>query len=284
MTLDDRFNTISTIIESCYQGINSQGTGFFYQETSNPDPSQTGPHWEIVKGLYLITNRHILLIKDENGNEQIPDTFTFYLRQLTGNKIEWFPVKLDSNDLKQRAKVHVDKRIDIAAISILDLVTKFISDPNNRLANWTAVNENELPSKNKIHIEVSDEAIVLGYPKGFYDRMNLFPIVKSGIIASRWGANFSGNPYFLIDSKLFPGSSGSLVISRPINHVIENGKQFYSKEKKFAFLGVYSGEPYFESNPIEFDDFTITRKEGFNVGIVWYSYLVVDIVKNGISI
>jgi len=152
------------------------------------------------------------------------------------------------------------------------------------LTQWTAVMEENLPGKNKINVEVSDEAISIGYPKGFYDELNLFPIVKSGIIASRWGAYFNGNPYFLIDAKLFPGSSGSLVISRPINQIMEGGKIFTSKEKQFAFLGVYSGEPFRQSTPLEFDDMTIIRKEGFNVGIVWYSHLVVEIVKNGNSI
>ena len=132
-----------------------------------------------------------------------------------------------------------------------------------------------------IDVEVCDDAVTIGYPKGFYDTLNLFTIVKSGIIASRWGANFNGLPYVLIYAKLFPGSSGSLVISKPTNQLISNNKLFTSTEKQFAFLGVYSGEPFRQSTPIEFDDFTIVRKDGFNLGVVWYSYLIPEILNTG---
>ena len=57
--------------------------------------------------------------------------------------------------------------------------------------------------------------------------MNLFPIVKSGIIASRWKTGFKGKPYFLIDAKLFPGSSGSVVITKPADFVIRNGANLH---------------------------------------------------------
>jgi len=49
----------------------------------------------------------------------------------------------------------------------------------------------------------------------------------------------------------------------------------YAKEKQFAFLGIFSGEPFRQEEPLEFDDMTIVRRTGFNVGIVWYGHLVV---------
>lgn len=281
MKLDDKINTISTIITTSYRGKVSQGTGFFFQEEENKDPSKKGDQWLQIENLWLVTNKHVLLIKDDNGKEQVPDEFTFHLRKINNSKVQWFPITLNSSDLKKQAKIHTNDIVDIAAIEILDLVTNLIKNKENNLAQWSAVTEKNLPGKNKIDVEVSDEAVTIGYPKGFYDKFNLFPIIKSGIIASRWGGQFNGNPYFLIDAKLFPGSSGSLVITRPINQVVHKGQMFASKNKKFAFLGVYSGEPFRQNRPIEFDDMTIIRKEGFNVGIVWYSYLVIDIIKKG---
>lgn len=281
MTLDDKFNTISTIITTSYQGRTSQGSGFFFQEQGAKDPEKEGGQWVKIEKLWLITNKHVLLSKDSSGVYHVPDSFTFHLRKINGSKIEWFPVTLTNADIKKRAKIHTNDIVDIAAVEIVDLITDLIKDKKNNLTQWTAVSEENLPGNNKIDIEVSDETITLGYPKGFYDQLNLFPIVKSGVIASRWGANFNGNPYFLIDAKLFPGSSGSLVISRPVNQITHGGQTFTSKDKQFAFLGVYSGEPFKQSAPVEFDDMTIIRKDGFNVGIVWYSNLVIEIVKNG---
>ena len=108
--------------------------------------------------------------------------------------------------------------------------------------------------------------------------------MKSGIVATRWGSNFNGNPFFLIDAKLFPGSSGSIVISKPTDVVVENGQIFHNPEKQFAFLGIYSGEPYQQQQPIEFDDFTLIRKSGFNLGIVWYANLVEEIIHHGVQL
>jgi hypothetical protein len=106
--------------------------------------------------------------------------------------------------------------------------------------------------------------------------------VKPGSISSKWGNFFGGEPYFLIDAKLFPGSSGSLVISKPTNFRIENGKLTIFKEKQFVFLGIYSGEPLLEHQPIvDTDDLTVVRKIGVNAGIVWYGSLVDEIIKVG---
>ena len=74
------------------------------------------------------------------------------------------------------------------------------------------------------------------------------------------------------------------MLTKPTNLLVENGNLFHNTEKQFAFLGIYSGEPYQQHNPIKFDDITITRKSGFNVGIVWYGHIVEDIIKNGIQL
>jgi hypothetical protein len=123
---------------------------------------------------------------------------------------------------------------------------------------------------------------VVGYPRGFYDRQNLYPIVKSGIIASRWGANFNGQPYFLVDAKLFPGSSGSLVISKPQYYYADGEGLVVSDNKDFAFLGIFSGEPIQEQAPVDLEDITIIRRSGYNVGVVWYGQLASDIIARGV--
>ena len=105
------------------------------------------------------------------------------------------------------------------------------------VSQWHGVSKYDFPGKNKIDVDITSEAVVIGYPFEFYDRVNKFPIVKSGIIASRWGSNFDGKPYFLVDANLFPGSSGSIVISRPTNFAFDEGNSYQSETKQFAFLG-----------------------------------------------
>ena len=113
---------------------------------------------------------------------------------------------------------------------------------------------------------------------------NKFPIVKSGIISSGWELHFNDNPVFLIDAQLFPGSSGGLVISKPANVAMIEGKLMFCSEKQFVFLGVYSGEPVQQCAPFDLGDMTIIRKNSYGVGNVWYSDLIPGILNNNIKL
>ena len=95
-------------------------------------------------------------------------------------------------------------------------------------------------------------------------------------MSSRWGANFNGERYFLIDAKLFVRSSGSIVVSKPTDLALEAGRIIHASEKQFAFLGIYSGEPFEKS--------AASTDNGFNLGIVWYADLVDEIIDNGVSL
>jgi hypothetical protein len=148
---------------------------------------------------------------------------------------------------------------------------------------WHAVSKEQFAGENNIQVQVSDDVIVAGYPHGYYDDVNLFPIVKSGIVASRWGANFRGMPCFLIDAKLFPGSSGSIVVSKPIDIIVRDGQVLSAPDKQFAFLGVFSAEPFMEGRVIDAETIIITEKVSFNVGIVWYAGLIEEIIESGVS-
>ena len=80
---------------------------------------------------------------------------------------------------------------------------------------------------------------------------------------------------FEIDAQLFPGSSGGLVISKPKDIAIINGKINTAKSKQFIFLGIYSGEYYYVDSKTK-------EKRSYGLGNVWYSYLVEEICKNGV--
>lgn len=277
MKIDDTLHGISTLLLIISQGEQYQGTGFFYNELGPKDLQDA--QWREVKAVWIVTNRHVLF-PIINGKEVMPDQFVFHLRKIVDHGIVWEPVFLDFDELKKRIRLHKDPEVDVVLVRVDDLLIERIKT-DNRYMQWSAVGEEDLPGNNNIIAEVGDDVLVIGYPKGFYDEKNVFPIVKSGIIATRWGVGFNGKPIFLIDAKLFPGSSGSIVITKPINLTVIDGKVMCAKEKQFAFLGVFSGEPFRQHKPIEFDDITIIRKDSFNVGIVWYGQIVVDIVKEG---
>jgi hypothetical protein len=280
--LDYQLLGMTTIIECGVNNTMSQGSGFFYNQLA-PFDTNKGGHWRLVEGMWLITNRHVVLMKI-NGKEILPDYFTFNLReQIDDQCIEWFPITLSKDEMMKRLRLHQNETVDVVAIDIKDLLKTNMYQSDKHFIGLSSLTNDSLPISSPIPIDVTSDVVIASYPRGFYDEVNKFPIIKSGIIASSWGLHFNGQPFFLVDAKLFPGSSGGLVISKPTNIALIKGELMKNENKDFVFLGVYSGENLFRSRPIEFDGVTVTTKESFGLGNVWYSYLIPEIIENGIA-
>jgi hypothetical protein len=84
-----------------------------------------------------------------------------------------------------------------------------------------------------------------------------------------------------VDAQLFPGSSGSIVISKPRELTVVDGKLLIAPSKQFAFLGVYSGRPFPTAEPIDLGDFVVAPRPGFGAGIVWEAAAVEDMIRAG---
>ncbi len=283
MALRDRLRHVTTTIEAYSSRSLWTGTGFFFKRETKDGEGKT-----IDLKLWIVTNRHVVLEKDNNGTESLPTELKFNLRCVdskTKTSIKWFPVSLNTAQLSNCLKVHPNASIDVAVIEVTQLVIDAIKSNNQYSFAYSAVSEDDIPQNNGIDVDICDDAIAIGYPRGYYDTVNLFPIIKSGIIASPWDVSFEGKPIFMLDVKLFPGSSGSLVVSRPDYNISVNGSFKHFPEKTFAFLGIFSGEPYKPGLPIKVDEeFTIIKNSTYNLGVVWYSFLVTDIIDNGVTI
>ena len=279
-TVDDMLLGMTTIIECRINAFSSQGSGFFFNLLEpNKEQGEEKGHWRKIEGIWLITNRHVALPKI-NDSEVYPNTFTFNIREIVNDNIEWLPITLTQKELSQRIKLHQDNSVDVVAIKVDDLIIDIISKgPQRKIIAPSFLTNDNLPQNSPLQIEVTSDIIVASYPRGFYDHVNKFPIIKSGIIASSWGVHFNGQPTFLIDAQLFPGSSGGLVISKPTNIAIINGNLATNSIKQYVLLGVYSGEPITVSSPIQLDDLTITKRSSYGLGTVWYSSIITDIIK-----
>ena len=281
MNLNDKFNMMTTRIEvHSHGGDLFQGSGFFYMGLAPPEGP--GPQWRTIQETWVVTNRHVLLPRVD-GREITPRKVTLYLHSVdaAAHKLEWLEISLDSTQLEKKAKFHIDPHVDVALVDIHPQLIASVKQ-GALVAPHLLSAENQA-GYNNISVEVGTDVLVAGYPKGFYDDVNLFPIVKAGIIASRWGAPFQGKPYFLIDAKLFPGSSGSVVVSKPIDFVIKNGQMMFSEEKQFALLGVFSGECIFNEGPVQVGDLQVTKTTGYNLGVVWYAHTIEEARLQGVS-
>ena len=290
MTLDQKILGTTTIVESVVAangGICSKGTGFFYEEISKKAEgpvNKDGFGWHRIEGIWLVTNRHVVFprVNNDDGSykELIPDNFTFNLREVKEDRIEWLPIMLSREELLKRVKLHPVSFVDVVVIKMDDLQMNLIQNNKERkLIMSGQLSNHHLPSESPVKIECTSDIVVCSYPYDFYDKENKFPIIKSGIVASAWGSNFNGRPTFLIDARLFPGSSGGLVLSKPIDIAMVNGKMMTSKEKQYEFLGIYSGQ--YSHTTVDAEG--KKHKESFGLGIVWYSYLIPQIIEKGIN-
>ena len=288
MDLDSKLHNMTTLIlTKTPQGAVARGTGFFYRVSDQADPG--GPEYQWVQtDIWVITNRHVVM-PNVNGSETNPVSITIHLRRWdTLGRLEWAPVVISCGDIKEMVKLHPNDRVDVAAINVTKPLVQELESNKDRFtyASPFCLSRGLLARYNKeIRIEASSDVLVVGYPRGFYDNVNLFPIVKSGIVASRWGAGFQGDPCFLIDAKLFPGSSGSVVISKPIDLTIKDGQLFVLKndDKAFVLLGVFSGEPQTQSQPVTVGDLTITQTLQYGLGVVWYADVIEELLKGGVQ-
>ena len=190
MSVDDRLHGISTLILSTWQGSQGSASGFFYQILSRDPtgpPDKDGLAWLKIEELWLVTNRHVLV----NDANELASSITFHHRKITEKGFEWVPITISGTDLHSRCRFHQSDDVDVAVVSVLDLITAVITTKreNETPLAWRAVSKDLFPNINHpISVGVGDDALIVGYPRGFYDDFSKFPIVKSGVIASRWGA------------------------------------------------------------------------------------------------
>ena len=175
----------------------------------------------------------------------------------------------------------------MAAINVTDVMVREFEANKDRLQYGSPFpfRRGLHPDMNReIQKEASDDVLVVGYPRGFHDDANLFPVIKSRIVASGWGLPFKGYPCFLIDAKLFPGSSGSAVISKPTNLVFNDGRLLTTtdNEKAFVLLGVYSGSPHTWAETVRAGNLDFGTVREHDLGLVWYPETIEETLAMGV--
>lgn len=262
-------------IQSRHGVSKMMGTGFFYTKFGNLDSN--GYHE--MTGMWLVTCRHVVILRDNDGKECLADKIEFPIRKINEDgSIGWPIISINSDELRSRLKIHQNPDVDIVVIDVFDRIMKLIkriSDGGSSIIRFDGIKNLYLPENSKIRVHGGDDVIVIGFPRGMYDDVNKYPVLKSGMIASYWGQCFRGEPMFLLDAKLLEGSSGSPVVSKPSRFAIENRKLMWNETPQYVFLGVYSGS--YAPQDIKDDD----MYDKFGFGAVWYSYLIPEIIDDG---
>jgi len=237
----------------CYVngGMEAEASGFFY---------------EIGEALYLVTNRHVVIDDDDC---LFPDELRVLLHTNPQNLGEngilsiplyqcGLPVWLEHPTFGSEVDV-VAVPVDARSVRSQFLIQAFNDSfhlPNNPI------------------VSLGQDLIVLGYPLGLYDTMHNLPLVRNATVASTFGVPFQGKQYFLVDSRLHSGSSGSAVLTKPSPVTDFDGNMNVMAGRISYLVGVFSAS--LDSGIRDPDE-----DEPLDLNYVWFAELIPQIILGG---
>lgn len=206
---------------------------------------------------YLATNRHVVL---DEESDHFPDSLRISLHANRSDLIQNVTVTvLLHRNLAPIWLQHPSYGSNKCDVVLIPLNENTLLGKELRLyksASITCIGSDLINTRD---VNPFGSVVIIGYPRGFHDKLHNLPIYRNATIASCYGVDFDGLPYFLVDANLHPGTSGSPVVSS--HHTLfkeGDGKEGY------AFFGVLSAEQRIGGDPL-----------GLNV--VWYARLLVEI-------
>lgn len=219
-TLADQLFFVTAYLEGkAENGSGRAGTGFVYTVPTDRGDAN-----------FLVSNKHVFAGLSELTVRMVRagDDQTLQLGSATQITLT------DFND--GLWKGHPDASVDVAALplgTIADAMVGMGAPPFFRSIP-SDISLTDITSRTLDSIE---EVVFVGYPNGIYDDKNFTPVVRRGSTATPISIDYRGEPAFLIDASVFPGSSGSPVfVLNQGSYTSRNGGIVIGQ--RFIFLGV----------------------------------------------
>lgn len=104
---------------------------------------------------------------------------------------------------------HPDPSVDVAILPFASVLERLAQDRKAFIK--TLPPELFMTAEQADQLDAIEQVLFIGYPSGLFDTKNLTPIARRGTTATPVALDYEGEPAFLIDATVFPGSSGSPV-------------------------------------------------------------------------
>ncbi|USZ71999.1 S1 family peptidase [Natronosalvus halobius] len=199
----------------------------------------TGFFYNSGEQTYLVTNRHVL----NWGEKDSPDSMRIFTRELKNlGERQFHDIDLSKGDGSNWYSHPHGSAIDVVVIPLdfkLDSINPRIGISNERPSETGSLafnNESILSQKERVL--AGDRSQVIGYPGQYIDQNSDFPVTRNAIISTQYGMPYNGNPIFLTDARMHPGTSGSPVLAGPVTLINYNGIDLWGPAYKL--LGVHS--------------------------------------------
>jgi len=248
--VDPLFATTTRI---SFPNSDGHGTGFFYNQSGRT---------------FLITNQHVIR-DEEEGHE--PDSFRFFVRGHANiSQVNWLDCSIEDG-IHEDWYVHPEHPdADVVAVPLKTQLSP-LSNLEEVITGSLAFSANELLEDNE-QITGGDSALIFSYPGMFVDRTTYFPVIRNARIASPYRIPFNGQPFFITDSRMHSGTSGSPVLADPSSLTHSPGGGILIGGQRVALLGVHSAT---FTQPV--DD---PGEEWLDLNAAWFAELIEDIIQN----
>ena len=182
-----------------------EGTAFFY---AYPERGTDGTDPARMRG-WLVTAKHVI----EKASRSPKKLIALRMNTENGDRVSVLPPSTD-------VIWHHHKTLDVSVshINTMNLIERGYS-----LKHMSAPQQafNRAGAK-KFGLSESDPVFMIGFPHGWREGLQDYPIVRQGIIAQIRGWLNGDHDTFLIDGSAFPGMSGGPVLSKAIEQ--EDGR------------------------------------------------------------
>lgn len=193
----------------------SCGTGFFLNIHQDNDSSTP----------ILITNKHV-----------VKDTVQWRIRINQDRSANPLLSPYVTVDRREAWVMHPEPDVDLCAIPMRGILDE-LTQSGIPIA-FEALSKDVMPNADELNGFTSlEDVIVIGYPNKIWDSLNNKPIVRKGITATSVHVNYEGKNEFLIDTAIYPGSSGSPVFVVNIG-IFSDGEEGVSFGDRIALMGV----------------------------------------------
>lgn len=183
-------------IETKYpDGSTGAGTSFVFRDVNAPPEHQ----------LFLVSNKHVV----EGASEAI---MYFAEKGQDGQPLLGQPFFLRSDMFDIQWHGHSDPNVDVSVMPLSWQLSTIARE--GRIAHIHAISEADIADIGILReLDVTAPVLFVGFPNGMFDEKHYLPIFRRGYVATAPDLDFNGEPVFLIDASVFPGSSGSPVFT-----------------------------------------------------------------------
>lgn len=274
------FSTVRITEDASPEG-ETIGTGFVF--AYEPDAMSEGN-----AAFFVVTNKHVVEDAEEGS-------LVFIKNDGSGKPLIGQGVQVPILQFENHWHGHPDPDVDIAVMPLYMLMNHR-EEPDwptfGELTYVAPIRSQHVATSDSINdLDAMEEVFFIGYPDGLYDTVNLTPVVRRGITATPVQLNYQGQPTFLIDAAVFPGSSGSPVFAASTAwRVDESGKPVFTHSRAM-FLGVIAEYLRIkEDHQVEWKPIPTgkkkkkapmyTTKQALNLGVVYKASTVVEAIED----